>query len=87
MGELRILDLDALADPTACTVVFMGKRTFPALADALIARGLDPETPAMLAEAGEGERADSVLALVGLDVAEGAVSDSLATRYLELVGR
>lgn len=51
-GELPAdLDLDALADPTACTVVFMGKRTFPALAEALIARGLDPETPAMLAEA------------------------------------
>ncbi len=45
------LDLKALADPTACTVVFMGKRTFPALAAALFARGLPPETPAMLAEA------------------------------------
>ncbi|MFP4045199.1 MAG: uroporphyrinogen-III C-methyltransferase [Rhodosalinus sp.] len=45
------LDLDALADPGACTVIFMGKRTFPALAEALIARGLPPETPAMLAEA------------------------------------
>lgn len=45
------LDLDALADPSACTVVFMGKRTFPALAAALFARGLSPETPAMLAEA------------------------------------
>lgn len=45
------LDLEALADPAACTVVFMGKRTFPALAEALIARGLSPETPALLAEA------------------------------------
>ncbi len=45
------LDLDALADPTACTVVFMGKRTFPALAAALMAKGLPPDTPAMLAEA------------------------------------
>lgn len=45
------LDLDALADPAACTVVFMGKRTFPALAEALFARGLPPDTPAMLAEA------------------------------------
>ncbi|MEM1072846.1 MAG: uroporphyrinogen-III C-methyltransferase [Pseudomonadota bacterium] len=45
------LHLDALADPTACTVVFMGKRTFPALAEALIARGLPQDTPAMLAEA------------------------------------
>lgn len=45
------LNLDALADPGACTVVFMGKRTFPALAAALIARGLPPDTPALLAEA------------------------------------
>ena len=29
----------------------MGKRTFPALAAALIAHGLPPETPALLAEA------------------------------------
>jgi uroporphyrin-III C-methyltransferase len=45
------LNLEALADPSACTVVFMGKRTFPALAAALIARGLPADTPAMLAEA------------------------------------
>jgi uroporphyrin-III C-methyltransferase len=45
------LNLAALADPQATTVVFMGKRTFPALAAALIAHGLPPETPAMLAEA------------------------------------
>ena len=44
------IDLDALADPTATTVVFMGKRTFPALADMLMARGLPPTTPALLAE-------------------------------------
>lgn len=45
------IDLDALADPTASTVIFMGKRTFPALAAALFARGLPSETPALLAEA------------------------------------
>jgi len=45
------LDLQALADPSACTVVFMGKRTFPALAHKLIEAGLAPDTPAMLAEA------------------------------------
>ena len=45
------LNLDALADPTACTVVFMGKRTFPALIDTLCARGLPDATPAILAEA------------------------------------
>ncbi len=44
------IDLDALADPSATTVVFMGKRTFPALADAVAARGLPWDTPALLAE-------------------------------------
>ncbi len=51
-GELPDdLDLASLADKTACTVVFMGKRTFPKLAEALIARGLPSDTPAILAEA------------------------------------
>lgn len=45
------LDLAALADPAATTVVFMGKRTFPALAAALMAHGLPGATPALLAEA------------------------------------
>lgn len=41
----------ALADPMATTVVYMGKRTFPGLAERLIAHGLPADTPAMLAEA------------------------------------
>lgn len=45
------IDLDALADPRALTVVFMGRRTFPALAAALTARALPGDTPAILAEA------------------------------------
>lgn len=45
------LNLPALADPQATTVIYMGKRTFPALAQALIAHGLPPDTPALLAEA------------------------------------
>jgi uroporphyrin-III C-methyltransferase len=40
----------ALADPNATTVVFMGKRSFPALAAQLITHGLPPTTPALLAE-------------------------------------
>lgn len=47
----RDIDLAALADPAACTVVYMGKRTFPALAALLLARGLPEGTPALLAEA------------------------------------
>ncbi|ETX28044.1 uroporphyrinogen-III C-methyltransferase [Roseivivax isoporae] len=50
-GLPRDIDLAALADPGASTVVFMGKRTFPALLAALVARGLPPGTPAILAEA------------------------------------
>lgn len=45
------LNLAALADPGACTVVFMGKRTFPVLVEALTAHGLPGDTPAILAEA------------------------------------
>ncbi|PJE33061.1 Uroporphyrinogen-III C-methyltransferase [Pseudooceanicola marinus] len=43
-------NIAALADPTATTAIFMGKRTFPSLAARLIAGGLPPDTPAMLAE-------------------------------------
>lgn len=63
------LNLPALADPAACTAVFMGKRTFPALAKALIAHGLPPETPALLAEAvgtpEQGLTRSTVIALAG----------------------
>lgn len=44
------IDLTALADPAASTVVFMGKRTFPQLLTALLDRGLPADTPAILAE-------------------------------------
>ncbi|GAA4499162.1 uroporphyrinogen-III C-methyltransferase [Gluconacetobacter tumulicola] len=45
------LNVTALADPDATTVVFMGRRTFPKLAALLFAAGLPGETPALLAEA------------------------------------
>jgi uroporphyrin-III C-methyltransferase len=45
------LNWPALADSGATTVVYMGKKTFPKLAAALISHGLPPETPALLAEA------------------------------------
>ena len=44
------LNMTALADPLATTVVYMGKRSFPALAAELIAHGLPADTPALLAE-------------------------------------
>ena len=44
------LNLAALADAQATTVVFMGQRTFPTFARMLIDAGLPGETPALLAE-------------------------------------
>ena len=44
------LNWAALADPQATTVVFMGKRTLPALVEGLAAHGLPGDTPAILAE-------------------------------------
>lgn len=45
------LNLAALADAQATTVVYMGIRTFAGLAELLMANGLPPDTPALLAEA------------------------------------
>jgi len=51
-GELpEGLDLRALADAGATTVVYMGKRTFAGLVTRLVAAGLPADTPALLAEA------------------------------------
>lgn len=44
------LNMAALADAQATTVVFMGQRTFPAFAQMLIDAGLPADTPALLAE-------------------------------------
>lgn len=50
-GELpEDLNWAALTDPNSTTAVYMGKRTFPALAARLIAEGLSGDTPALLAE-------------------------------------
>lgn len=45
------LNMAALADPDATTVVYMGKRNFAAFATALVAAGLPTETPALYAQA------------------------------------
>jgi len=45
------LNWAALADPSATTVVFMGKRTFAMLATELMNHGLPAETPTLMAEA------------------------------------
>ncbi|AHD10420.1 uroporphyrinogen-III C-methyltransferase [Phaeobacter gallaeciensis] len=43
------LNLAALADPDATTVVYMGKRTFASLAEKLLDAGLPPQTHALIA--------------------------------------
>ena len=43
--------LSALADPTAITIVFMGKKTFSKIRKLLLEHGLPDDTPAILAEA------------------------------------
>lgn len=44
------MNMAALADPCATTVVYMGRRTFAGLAARLIEAGLPADTPALLAE-------------------------------------
>ncbi|MFC3227005.1 uroporphyrinogen-III C-methyltransferase [Marinibaculum pumilum] len=44
------INLAALADPAATTVMYMAKRTFAALAERLLAAGLPADTPAVYAE-------------------------------------
>ena len=43
------MNMAALADPEATTVVYMGKRTFADLATQLLEHGLAPDTPALVA--------------------------------------
>ena len=45
------MNIAALCDASAATVLFMGKRTFAKLSSLLIETGLSPDTPAILAEA------------------------------------
>jgi uroporphyrin-III C-methyltransferase/precorrin-2 dehydrogenase/sirohydrochlorin ferrochelatase len=48
------MDWAALADPRATTIVYMGVKTLPALAERLLAHGLEPTTPALLVESATG---------------------------------
>ena len=41
------LDWQSLADPATTTAIYMPTRTLPALAATAIAKGLDPQTPAL----------------------------------------
>ena len=59
------LNIAALADPLATTVVFMPKRTWPALAARLIAAGLPADLPALLAQSVSTPAENMLLSTVG----------------------
>jgi uroporphyrin-III C-methyltransferase len=80
------LNLPALADPQATTVIYMGKRTFPALAAVLIAHGLPPDTPALLAEAVSTPE-QRLLRTTVADLAHTLAADRSTLPGLILVGR
>jgi uroporphyrin-III C-methyltransferase len=78
------LNLTALADPLATTVIFMGKRTFAALASSLQAKGLPGSTPALLAEnvsKPDQRLMRSTVAELAAHLAEGPGSDPALILY------
>lgn len=85
MGTLpEDLNLAALADPQATTVVFMGKRTFPKLAALLQEQGLPGDTPALLAEnvsKPDQRLRRTTLAALALDLAESPGDDPALILY------
>ncbi|PVE23979.1 uroporphyrinogen-III C-methyltransferase [Microvirga sp. KLBC 81] len=64
------LNIDALADPQATTVVYMGRRTASKLATRLIEHGLPPDTPAAAVSNVSRDNQESVQTTV-MDVAQG----------------
>ncbi|MBY0360893.1 MAG: uroporphyrinogen-III C-methyltransferase [Phreatobacter sp.] len=83
------LNWAALADAEATTVVFMGKRTFPVLVAQLIAHGLPPDTPAMLAESvGHADQrlTRSTIAALATTLAEGPGAQPGLILYGPLAG-
>ena len=79
------LNWAALADPLATTVVYMGKRTFPALAEGLFANGLPRDTPALLAES-VGHPEQSLHRTTVVALAENLASERSAQPALILYG-
>jgi uroporphyrin-III C-methyltransferase len=85
-GQLpKDLNWAALADPNSTTAVYMGKRTFPALAAKLIEHGLSPDTPALLAEA-LGHANESLICTTIARLAEQLAKGSAATTAVILFG-
>ncbi len=75
----------ALADPLALTAIYMGKRTFPALAAKLLAQGMSPDTPAMLAES-VGHPDQRLLRTTIANLAEQLTQESVTSTALILYG-
>ena len=85
-GELpEDLDWTALADPRATTAVYMGKRTFPALAARLIAQGMSPDTPVLLAES-VGHADQTFIRTTIRQLAEQLAQESVTATALILYG-
>jgi uroporphyrin-III C-methyltransferase len=89
-GELpEDLNWAALADPHATTALYMGKRTFPALAARLIAQGLSPDTPALLAGSiGQADQrlARTTIAKLAAQLSEENVTATAVILYGALAG-
>jgi uroporphyrin-III C-methyltransferase len=79
------LNFAALADPSATTAVFMGKRTFPELTRRLIAAGLPANTPAMLAES-VGHPDQQITRTTVTELADRMAIDDSSTPALILYG-
>jgi uroporphyrin-III C-methyltransferase/precorrin-2 dehydrogenase/sirohydrochlorin ferrochelatase len=79
------LDLEALADPRATTVVYMARRTAAELAGKLLARGVSATTPAIVAtDVSRPEETAMATTLGGL--AQGAARGDDVAPTLVLIG-
>jgi uroporphyrin-III C-methyltransferase/precorrin-2 dehydrogenase/sirohydrochlorin ferrochelatase len=79
------LDLDALADPRATTVIYMGGRTIADLAHKLIGRGLSRSTPALVVT-NASRPSETAVHLSLSDLAGGLSLGDLAAPTLVLIG-
>jgi len=85
-GELpEDLNWAALTDPNSTTAVYMGKRTFPALAAKLIALGLSPDTPVLLAES-VGHADQRILRTTMAELAEQIAHETVTATAIILFG-
>jgi len=85
-GELpEDLNWAALTDPNSTTAVYMGKRTFPALAAKLIALGLSPDTPVLLAES-VGHADQRILRTTMAELAEQIAHETITATAIILFG-